>query len=393
MKAILLARDQRQLDDLREAAATGAVRVVRGQAGDPGGALSDFVAGDAADLLVVDGGAAPQAHLERLAAITQAQPRMSVLLLCDHPDAETLLAAMRAGVREVLPSRARTEELRGALLRLGQRRDGDGSGRARVVAFVACKGGSGSSFLSTNVAWLLAKEHGQRVVLLDMDLQYGDAACFVTDKPGKSNVADLARQSERLDGRLLSASVTQVAPGFDLIPAPEDPEGGLGVTPAQVERLLEEVSRHYDFVVLDVDRALDPLSMKALDQADAIYLVMENMVPFVRNARRLVRILRSLQYPESKLHVVVNRYRGNDGVDVGKLVKAVGLRADHVIPDSLQEVTEAVNLGVPLGSLHPHNTVTKAMRKLASELVGKPVHPAGGWIERLVGKSRAREQS
>jgi pilus assembly protein CpaE len=386
MKAILISRTQHQLDELRRAAEAENCPVRQAVLRTASQPLLPLLAGGA-ELAVIDGGPSARQDLEDLAPFTLAHPEMAVVVLSGDRDAETLMAALHAGVREVLPSPAAAADVAAALRRLAQRRGAPrpAAARARVIAFVSCKGGSGATFLATNVGYLLGAEHGKPTALVDLDLRYGDASFFVTDAPGKASIADLARQSDRLDARLLAACMTHVAPGFDLLAAPDDPEESLAITAIQVERILDLVVQQYEFVILDVDRVLDAPSIKALDRAERVYLVMENMVPFVRDARRLLGILRSLGYPDSKLRLVVNRYRRSSGIELARLEKAVGLPAAHVLQESFDDVSQSVNAGVALTTLHPHNTVARGLRALADGIAGGPAPAPSGWISRLVG--------
>src|SRR6185369_8779200 len=131
---------------------------------------------------------------------------------------------------------------------------------------------------------------------------------FMTDSPAKCTLADLTRQVERLDANLLSASMLRVAPKFSLLAAPEEPEAALAITASQLERVLDVAARNCDILVLDVERMIDAVTVKALDRADLVFLVLQNMLPHVRDTRRLVRTLRGLGYPDTKLRLVVNRY-------------------------------------------------------------------------------------
>lgn len=386
MKAILISRTQPQLDELRRAAEAENCRVTQAVLRKASQPLLALLA-DAEDLVMIDGGPSARQDLEDLAAFTSAHPEVAVVVLSGERDSETLLAALHAGVREVLPSPAAAADVAPALRRLARRQGAarPAAARGRVVAFVSCKGGSGATFLATNVAYRLGAEHGKATALVDLDLRYGDASYYVTDAAGKASIADLARQSDRLDARLLAACMTHVAPGFDLLAAPDDPEESLAVTATQVERILDLVVQQYEFVVLDVDRVLDAPSMKALDRAERVYLVMENMVPFVRDARRLLGILRSLGYPDSKLRLVVNRYRKSSGIELARLEKAVGLPVAHVLQESFDDVSDAVNAGVALTQLHPHSIVARGIRALADDIAGGPAPAPSGWISRLVG--------
>ncbi|WP_048440727.1 AAA family ATPase [Caenimonas sp. SL110] len=388
MKAILICASQGLLDELGRAVQAAGHQVAHAIVRKPGEALQTLVPDEAVDLLVIDSGRAPQGDLDFLARLTQARPALAVVMLSGNRDSDLLIAAMRAGVREVLPAQPAAAEFAAALSRLNQRKPDEPAGRrGRVVAFISCKGGSGATFVATNVAYMLAAEQGKSTALIDLNLQYGDACYFMTDRPGKSNLADLARQVDRLDARLLAASMTQVAPHFDLLAAPEEAEDALSITGAQIERVVDLAAHIYDFVVLDVERVLDAPSMKGLDHADTIYLVMENMIPFMRDARRLLRILRSLGYPDSKIRIVVNRYRKDGAIDLEQVEKVVGLPVSHVLPDSFTDVAQAVNTGVALTTLHPHGAVARGLREIAESLGGKHIaRGPAGWVGRLLGE-------
>lgn len=386
MKVILISRTQDQLDELRRAVEAQGHQVLHAVLRNAGAALHAVLPADKADILVVDSGDTPQRDLEALASLTAAQPALAVAMLSASRDADVLIAAMRAGVREVLPRPIVPADLNAALRRLAQRQPtAPAAPRGRVTAFISCKGGSGATFLATNVAHLLAAEHGKTTALVDMDLQYGDASCFVTDRPGKSNLADLARNVDRLDARLLAASMTEISPRFHLLAAPEEPESALSITAADVEHVLDAVAQNYQYVVLDVERVLDAASIKALDRAETVYVVLKNMVPYVRDAKRLLRIMRKLDYPDSKLRLVVSQFTREGGIALSQVEKALGLRVAHVVPDNFPDVAEAVNMGVALPPLRPHSNVTKAMRQIAQELAGKPATGTVSWIGRLVG--------
>lgn len=335
--------------------------------------------------LVVAGVADAEADLAGLEALATHRPLPPLVLLSVRRDTDTLLRAMRAGVHEVLADPPPAAEFLEALRRAAQRVPARSvePPRGRVVAFVASKGGSGATFLATNLGHLLATECHRRVVLLDLDLQYGDAAYFVSDQPVRTSIADLARQAERLDASMLDAALLRVAPGFGVLPAPEEPEAALGLTAQQLEQVIRVAREQHDFVLLDVQRLLDPLTLKALDQADTVCLVTHNMIPHVRDARRLVRILRALGYADSKLQLLVNRHSRRAGLPIEQVEKAVGLKVDRVLPDGGDDVADAVNAGVPVSELHPHHTITRALRELAAGLCDGPHAGPRGWLDRL----------
>jgi len=106
-----------------------------------------------------------------------------------------------------------------------------------------------------------------------------------------------------------------------------------------------------------------------------------------RNAKRIVKLFRSLGYGDEKLRLVVNKYQPDELLDVPTIEQAVGLKVHRTIPNQIQAVTEAFNLGKPLELLHPQNGVLKALREMTSVLLHAPLPKPRGWIDRLIGKA------
>src|SRR5690606_12681881 len=158
--------------------------------------------------------------------------------------------------------------------------------------FVPAKGGSGASFLATNLAYALA-ERGKRVAVIDLNLHFGDAAMFLTEDRPMATLADVCRQIDRADGEFLRASMTQVAERLRVLPAPDAPEKALEVRPDAIDRILALARTQFDFVILDVGRAIESVGVKALDTCDAIYLVMQYTVPCIHDAKRLLTMMMS----------------------------------------------------------------------------------------------------
>lgn len=390
MKATLISWTRSLLEELRRAAEAEGFEVTQALLRKGSQPLSLLLADMNGDLLIVDSaGAEPGDDLATLEALTRTHPSLAVIMLSTSGDANVLIAAMRAGVREVLQSPPKAGELADALRHVAQRQQAVPSevGRGRVIAFLSAKSGSGSTVLSTNLAYLLATAHQKRTAVIDLDFVLAEASFFMSDSHGKTNVAELAKQVNRLDGKLLAASMLSVAPNLFLLAAPEDPEDAFGVTAEQMARVLEVAREHHDFVVIDLVRTPDTtVSMKAIDMADLIFVVLEATVPHLRGLSRSLRILRSLDCPDSKLRLIVNRYDKHVAIDLAQIEKTVGLKVDYTISNSFAEVSKSLNTGVLLAKANPKNPVVRGLREIADELVGKPAGSGRSWIGRLIGE-------
>jgi pilus assembly protein CpaE len=389
MKALLIAGSAMQVESLRLIVEAEGYDVANAIQRQPHDTLNALINNLNADVLIVECSAETQAEdIATLEILNATNVNVVVLMLSQTRDADTLLAAMQAGVREVLLSQPNAADLTAALRRFAQRKKANiakADTHAKTITFMSCKGGSGATFLATNFADILAKDFGKKTAFLDLDLQCGDAAYYVSTGPNQSDITELTRQIDRLDAKLLTASMLHVGPNFDLLSAPEEPEASYTMSATQLERLLDLVTVNYDMVVLDVERVLDPLTIKALDMSDVIYLVMENLLPFVRDAKRLVGKFRALGYDDTKIRIVVNRYEKNGTIDVAQIEKAVGLKVSHTIRSSFADVAQAINTGVPITEVNANNAIVQVLRDMARGYDGS--HPQRGlsWIDRFMG--------
>lgn len=346
------------------------------------GSVAQFVASPhepTPDLLIVESsdGAAELDILER---ITANLPRLAVFLLVAQQSSEFLLRAMRIGVREVLSGAFDATALHDALDRLRQRAVLTNSPNGKILAFLPCKGGSGATFLATNLGYALAKA-GKSVALIDLNLQFGDAALYVSEESPSSTISDVTQDIRRLDGDLLDSSLVKVLPNFGVLAAPDSPDKAVGIRPECIERILNLARARYDYVIVDVGRLLDPVSIRALDNTDRIYLVLQLTLPFIRDAKRLINVFDSLGYSRTKASIIVNRYQKGGEIGLADVESTLGVQINKSVPNSFTAVAASINQGTPILKLRPHDKVSKALHEIADEMTEHV--PKGKWFQRV----------
>lgn len=352
--------------------------------------VNALVNGSVPDVVVVEA-TAPE-DFKVLETLAGGHPEIDYVLVGGELSSELLLRAMRVGVREVLPAGAAGADIVAAVQRLtAKRRSAEtraqpAARRAETIGFLSSKGGSGATFVAANLAHLLANEgaDGRRVALIDLNLQFGDAALFVTSERPASNVAELARNIHRLDADLLQSAMTQVTPGLWVLAAPEDPAHSADVTPQHVQAILRTAAGMFDYVVIDVGRSLSALTLAALDRCDRLYAVLQLTLPFIRDARRLYELFHTLDYPASKVHWIVNRHHKGGDISLDDLKKALPALRCATLPNQYDVVAASVNQGVPVQKLAPSSAISRALREIAHEIAPATAPARSGWLSGLL---------
>lgn len=340
------------------------------------------------DVLVLDCTRDAGAELEALSRLQPMYPGMQTILVAEHASAELLLRALRLGVREVIEPPVKRAELLAALRRVEQSRQAAPHVHGKILAFVSCKGGSGSTFLATNLGYALAAVEKKRVLLIDLNLQFGDASLFVSDRRPAMTIADLSREMNRVDPGFLRSSLIDVLPNYGVLAAPNDPAQSAEVRPAHVDSILRIARTEWDYVIIDAGRSLDAVSVRALDLADFILPVLQLTLPFIRDGKRLLDLMRSLDYPPSKIRPIVNRLEKSSELTIADLERTLGTKVYATVPNHYASVAASVNQGVPILKLAPKSPVSKALTQLASEIDAPAARSGeGGWLTRLLARS------
>ncbi|MDR6857404.1 AAA family ATPase [Variovorax guangxiensis] len=320
------------------------------------------------DLMLVDGMCCDPEELTLVEYVTTHHPQVAVILLCATQTPEFLIRSMRAGVREVLPSPASPEVLEAAIGRVAaklQKMKRPDAGK--VLAFIPCKGGSGATFVAINLACQLAETSS--VLLIDLNLQFGDALAFVSDGKAPSSVADVAHDISRLDASFLVASTVKVAPNFSVLAAPEDLTKAMEVKAEHIDAIIGLAVTLYDFVLLDIGRNLNNLAIRALDRAHRIYPVLQPGLPALRNATKLMAVFKSLGYPAGKTELIVNRFEKAGEIGVAEIQRSLNATPVLVLAESTKDVDASINRGVPLVQASRAHPVSRSLAEFALSLV------------------------
>lgn len=309
------------------------------------------------------------------------RPVLGVLLLRDALDPDVLARAMRAGVREVVreddaeglrTAAARSVDLSKAL-GTSLRQAADAGDRARVVTVFAGKGGCGKSVVATNLAAALSAEGARRVLLVDLDLQFGDVAVMLQLSPVHS-ISDAVPIAGRVDEAALRAIRTPYRPGFDALLAPASPAEGEHVRRELVTEVLQVARGMYDFVVVDTPPFVTDQVLAVLDLSDWFVPIVTPDLPTLKSVRLTVEMFDLLEYPRERRLVVFNRADSQVGLTVRDVEEAVGAHLSVHVPSS-RDVPVSVNRGVPLTIADPVHPVSLAMRALADRCAGSDSAP------------------
>ena len=323
--------------------------------------------------------------IELVRKIAAAHPETAVITAGRDTPSSLMLNSLRSGARDFLQLPVNAEEFSTVVNRTAEfcaaqvsrhRKSG------RAVAVFSTKGGTGVSFIATN----LAASMPAPTLLVDLNLQAGDADSFLGVE-AKFTVADAVRNRARLDDSLLASFVTPCSSRLALLAAPLEAHEAEDVHAEDVTEVVHLVRERYDFVVFDLPHSFDPVTVAALDQASDILLVLTLDIPGIRSAKRALKIFDRIGYPRKKIHVVVNRHSKQIDVELQKVEQHLGERLIGLVPNDYKKVMDSINLGQPLVQSDPSSRISVEIKRLAAHLSGTSqgvsAQPRKGFLKSL----------
>jgi pilus assembly protein CpaE len=389
MKALLISRDSQLYAEI---ASQGAARVPPLNMAASRASMRDALEralADTPELVVIDATGLDDGDAELLERLARHYPAAQMMLLTGQNRPELLIRAMRAGVREVLQLPLVHRAFHEAMDRIASTAGATSLRDGKVLAFIACKGGSGATFISTNFGYALATLADKKVLLVDLHGQFGDATLYVSDQKPAMTLSDVCSQIARIDGAFLDSCLVHVAPGFGVLAAADDPAQAKEAKPEHIDAILRLARQHYDYILLDVGRQIDAVSLRALDNTDIIYPVLQLALPDIRDARRLLDIFRSLGYATDNIRLIVNRYEKGGKLRLQDLHSALGAEVVHTVPNDYVAVTDSVNQGVPVLQLSRGSAAARSMADLVELVTARRVQESKGLFDRLFGRGEA----
>ena len=324
---------------------------------------------DLPDLLVlyVNGleGGELAALLERPAS---ARPPMVVISEAD--DASAMRQAMKAGARDFLIHSEMAEILQSVNAICDELAE-QGSPDGRMTAVVNAKGGAGATFLACNLAHLAVSVTHEPTALLGLDMQFPTLPSYF-DLKLQHGLLRALESVDELDATALSAIMASHSSGLKLLAAkPEDFRFSFDNLAEQANTLLDLLLSNYKHVVIDVPRNMDELNAQVISRASQIVMVVQQSLPHVQDATRLQQLLRDqLGISCDKLVIAVNRYNKRAEIQLSDIENALPGAEVMTVPNQYKEVSESINLGIPMYECARQSAATRALISMQSRLFG-----------------------
>ena len=330
------------------------------------------------DLVLLTGFESHTDFLRELENLCVLLPQATVVVYQPQVNPGLLMDMMRAGVRDVLTD-CQPKTVSQVIDRAFVRFQTTQPFKSKVLGIITVKDGDWGSCVTANLGYSLAQLSHARVLLVDLSLPFGDLDMYLTDQTDLKDLVDISAEADRLDRSLLESMVHHVTPNLHLIVSPTSFNKVVRVQPEQIKRLVDIASRHYNYVVLDMGTALDQVCLSVLNQVDEICLVASSILPSIRRASQIIKLLKTLDYADDMVSVVVNRFDEQGPISQSEMEKAMGKSIRCHLSLEHASMQNSLLQGKAIMETRPDSSFAQAIRGWASQITGVPIHKKSLW--------------
>ena len=364
--------------------------------------LVDAVEADG--LFVQLGGGEKASHLDLIEGLLAVKPHLAIAVFSESTELDMVIAAMRAGARDVVAVGSSERQAQDALYRLrgraistsdtaaalaGEQHSADGE----IYAFLSARPYEGVTTAAVHTALALNEEAPEEsTLLLDLGVPAADSLLFL-DLQSTYTFVDAVRSVRRLDHTLIRTAFTKHRSGLTLLSLPEEPVDTSEFTPADVMILFNILRGYFKYIVVNLGGvAPSEFVQLVLSRSDRTLLVAEQAVPIAHASKRLLNYLNAHDHSVSDIRLLVDRYTPDVGLEAEDMASVLDLDVEMNLPSSGLMRLRALNTGRTIFEESPDDRYSKAIRELAARLSGKALGHRGrsGTLNELWQRLRQR---
>lgn len=358
--------------------------LLSGVEGDASGLVGATVLGFPLDLVIVDhsnsvdpsildGAAAGvvQVSADHPASVERfkmlAKGSVPLIAAAYDPSLSFVRELVRAGAHDVVPLPLDPKELETALdpirRMMAVAPQKGKAGQRRIVTVIKSEGGVGATALLAQMATRFAAgeaAHGRQACLVDLDIQFGDAAFQLGLQP-RLTFADLLEAGKRLDGELVRSVATTHASGLQVISAPRDIMPLESMTSDQMMSVIDTAANEFGTLFVDLPMNWTNWSLSLMARSDMVLIVTELRVPSLNRARRQLDLLDSQGLHNLDIRIVLNRVEKNlfRNIGTGDAERVLRRQVAFTIANDHEVMSKAIDRGVPIEEIKRKSALGK----------------------------------
>ena len=325
----------------------------------------------ATDLVVVACAGFSERALVFIDGVVKQRAERPIVVLCESSPNGFVRRVFEAGADDIVTLPETPGNILFTLQKAVARRQGASAATGVALAPMICvlgpKGGTGKTLTSCNLAVSLA-QGGQKVALVDLDLQFGDVGLALGLAPERT-IYDLAKAGGSLDAEKVDGYLVPHSSGVRVLMAPTRPDQAGAISVEFLRDVYSSLRAANDFVVVDTPPGFTPEVIASIDSSSHVCMVGMLDSLSLKNTKLGLETLELMGYERERVHVVLNRADSRVGISHDEVLAIIGTSPDILVPSD-REIPCSVNEGTPVVASRSRSEAAHAFRSLGQLYLG-----------------------
>ncbi|HAN10745.1 MAG TPA: histidine kinase [Clostridiales bacterium] len=327
------------------------------------------------DVILMDINMPVLTGIEAAEQIMYRLPDTVIIMMSVQKEADYLKKAMEAGAKNYILKPFNTEEIintiqntykkeRDKKQQMEKIKEKKDMRAPKSIAIFSAKGGVGKSTTAINTAIAIKKETNKKVIIVDMDVYFGDICTMANVEPSITMI-ELIEEMVMISGENIHDYIIETEIGVDILAAPKKPEYADYVTVEHAKKIANILKENYDYIIFDLDNKFSDLNLAIMDQVDLILYITTMEITSIKNAKLGIDVMRSLNYASEKIKLIANKSDANYGISLSDIKKVLEREVDFSIINNDKIVINSINKGLPLMAETKRNGMMECFSKIA----------------------------
>ena len=337
---------------------------------------------DLPELIILDPDLPDLSGLELVKRLRQDRRTVSVpcIALSSRQDPQYMTALLSAGCNKYLTKSSQVlPRLLELIPQLLQVKSEPPRKRGILAAFLSAKGGTGTSSLCANIAMCLGSEKIEtRVAVMDLVLPIGSIADIV-GYGNHMNLVTLAMQDPtQVTSDYFKNNLPRVPNWyFHLLAGSPDPESASKLEVKHLDGILQAVLESYDYILVDIGRALSRISLPIIQKADVVVIIVGTELSSAIMTKTVWKYLKDQGIETGRLYALQNRAVGLEGLSKTELEQMTGIQIQTTMPYMDGNFTLANNRHEPIIQKYPNDSSSFTLKQAAIQIAKLGQHSQG----------------
>jgi pilus assembly protein CpaE len=318
------------------------------------------------DLLVVACAGYSDRALFFVEGAVKQKPERPVVVICEGSPNGFVRRVFEAGADDMITLPEEPGRVRFALEKAVARKQGASVATAGALGPMICvlgpKGGTGKTLTSCNLGVTLANR-GHKVVVVDLDLQFGDVGLSLGLTPEKT-IYDLAKSGGSIDAEKLEDFLAVHPTGLRVLMGPTRPDQASAITVEFLRDIYTMLRSSNDFVIVDTAPGFTPEVIASIDSSSHIVMVGMLDSLSLKNTKLGLETLDLMGYDPERIRLLLNRADSRVGISRNEVLAIVGREPDVLVPSD-RDIPAALSEGIPIVTAKVRSDAAQRFQDLA----------------------------